>query len=240
VSRGVDIYGCTITSHDFFFYSSREFRAGVTAPFISNLALMYALNRFSPIHRTASGSKPQYEKDMPIFNVYATPARLNTDKSAVVGCGQVVWREPSSLVRMSYNAVDSPLRFEMKREKVTVPKIGAYLKYLPLTSFSFFALGGKGDNVVRIGKKLIPARVEYNKLENVSEEKGRFRPSHLVNLLDLPVETKIHPRGTMYPMPPISLLDEGELEGEYFRGVLGKTPFYIAKPDFGKYTSLKQ
>jgi CRISPR type I-D-associated protein Csc1 len=240
VNRGVDIYRCTITPHDFFFYSSREFRAGVTAPFISNLALMYALNRFSPIHRTASGSKPQYEKDMPVFNIYVTPARLNKDKSAMVGCGQVVWREPSSLVRMSYNAVDSPLRFEMKREKVTVPKIGAYLKYPPLTNFSFFTLDGKGENVVRIGKKLIPARVEYHKLENVSEETGRFRPSHPVNLLDLPVETKIRPRGTMYSMPPISLLEGGELEGEYFRGILEKASFYIAKPDFKKYTSLKQ
>lgn len=235
----MEAYRCILTLHDFFFYISREFRVGVPAPFINNTALLYALNRYLPeVQRLISGTKPHYSQDFPIFSLYATPASLYNDKRVSIGEKESLWQHESEPVKISYNSVDSPLVFMMKPETVALPKVGAYFKYPPLNTFEFFTIGGKGNNLIRIGKKLVPARLKYTKLQNVEKKSGKFKPNHAVNLLDLPKETEVL-KGTLHIVPPTSIMSNAELNGQYLIGKINTKTFRVAKPDFTKYSGIK-
>ncbi len=238
----MEIFRVLLTPHDFFFYVSREYgRVGITENIISNYALMYALNDES-FSRLASGTKPHYEEDIKRFSVYATPARPYSG-SALIGEKKIPWSWEDP-VWISYNALDSTLLFTMEKDKIikrkyNVPKVGTYLKHPPLNTFEFFIIGSPKKKVIRIGKKLSPARIRLFKCEDIKIKSGRFTPSHPVNYMDIKEKTNII-RGRFLTIPPVPLILDAVLEGEYIecrfvneRGY--KTKAIIALPDKNQY-----
>jgi len=241
------IYAALLSIHDFFHFASKDYGGGVTEKVIHNTALMYSLNRHIPtLQRVASGNIPHYEEDLERFQIYSTPAQLSTNE-AVLGLQKIDWHIFGGMIKITYNSVDSPLVFSMEgpsflREvspslKEAVPKMGSYLKLPPLSNFNFFTIGGKGPNIVRIGKKLPAARVSYTEVKDVVEKTGRFKASHLINLLDLPYSTKLR-SGTIIRIPPSPITMAAELEGAYLEGCIGNKKVFIAKPSIERFSGV--
>jgi len=233
-----EIYRCLLSCHDYLFYVSRELKVGVTEHVIGNTALHYAINTHMPsVQRTTSTDKWHYPEDRKIFTIYATPAELLPHPLCLIGDSRVSPDVNTSPVKISFNAVDDTLVFKMKEEKIAIPKVGAYMKYPALTGFEFFAIGGRGPPVIRIGKKLIPARIFYRRLENVEPADGEFSPSHAVAVQDLPSETRIS-AGSIIFLPNSAILTGGTLDGEHYKCKDGDGLYYIAKPDTRIFSSV--
>ena len=213
----MEIYRALISFHDFFFYASREYGGrAITEELIHNYALMYALNNFS---RLVAKPTPYYEDDLPKFSIYATPARPYRG-IAFVSRRKFNW-DWNDPVWISYNAIDSYLLFSMEKEKIlnrkfVVPKYGAYQRYPPLDTFEFFVIGKKpGRSLIRIGKKLAPARVRYFKCVEIKERRGLFSPSHIVNAYEIRNTHEIV-SGTILTIPPTPVIIDARLRGSYY------------------------
>ncbi len=240
----IKVFKVVLTVHDFFFYVSRELKVGAPSSLIHNTALMYALNTHVPqTQRLVSGVTPFYSRDFKLFTVYCTPAVLSFAKIINVAYLDREWqREVSGKVtfnpvKITYNSVNELLAFAMEKKKIAVPKVGSYLKFPPLTTFLFFTVGGVGPKVLRIGKKLIQARVEYEKLRNIQVKIGKYKPSHPVNLNDL--ENQKILSGEVRVMPPSPLMLKASLEGKYLECEDSKGNIYcIAHPSERIYSNV--
>ena len=121
--------------------------------------------------------------------------------------------QPASLEKITWNSVGESLLDKMQPDRLNIPKVGAYYKFPPLSSFYFYTVGGSVPSVFRIGKKYSTARLNVIALES-EEKKGMFQPTCPVNVSDLPKETKIR-KGSILTIPPTPLLIASELEGSY-------------------------
>lgn len=216
-----------ITVHDFFKYASRELGGvAVSAPLIHNTALLYAINRQEQVHRIASGLEPHYDEDFRKFNMYITPARLLDHKTrGVIATAIIDFQLQPNPVKVTYNAVNTITQLT-ETGRLAVPNLGAYLSYPPLSTFVAYSLGGAPPPLIRIGKKLVPARILAKSLDIVKINETsdhEFIPSHPVNPMDLPSDAKIL-EAEMYPMPPVSVLLNARIRG----------PHLILKDDKGK------
>jgi CRISPR type I-D-associated protein Csc1 len=211
-----------LTCHDFLFYASRDYGASAhPVSVIGNYALMYALNRHIPqIRRVVTGTTPHYDEDLPLMEVYATPASPvdsgPTEGYTQVGDQRIRFDSDSEILRITWNSTGESLLWSMEAEKINIPKVGSYYKIAPLATFSFYTAGESFSNVIRIGKKLIPARIELEELK-MEEKCGKFNPTCPVNVSDLPSETKIL-GGSLLTVPPCPLLLSSQLEGVYMEG----------------------
>ncbi len=212
-----------LTSHDFFFYASQDYGASARpVGLIGNYALMYGLNRYTPnVRRTiSSGNKPHYDEDLPRMSVYATPAAPTSDFSIDcrprIGADRISFESDLILTELTWNSTGSSLLWTMPKEKINIPKTGSYHKFIPLTTFYFYTVGGKLPGILRVGKKYTSARLEMIPLE-VEMKEGRFVATCPVNLIDLPEETEIL-SGSLVKVPPAPLLLDAELKGRYVQG----------------------
>lgn len=201
-----------LTVHDFFYYVSRELKVGIPQEYISNTALMYALNtHVITTRRLVSGTKPYYEEDFKKFTIYATPA-FPTALQPQVGDLRISGRYGGNLVKITYNSVGELLAYAMETEKINIPKIGAYYRFTPLTTFVFYTVGGRGPSIIRIGKKYVQARVKYTPL-HCTRKRGKYECSHPISLQDL-VESKLI-SGAVIPAIPYPIILNPVVEGEY-------------------------
>jgi len=228
--------------HDFFKYASRELGGvAVSAPLIHNTALLYAINRIEQAHRIVSGLKPHYDEDFPKFSIYVTPAKLLEHKaSEIIGNEVVDFPLQPDPTKITYNAVNTITQLT-ETGRIAVPNLGAYLSYPPLSTFVAYSLGGAPPPLIRIGKKLVPARVLVKSLDvvKVNDSNDReFIPSHLVNPMDLPPDAKIL-EAEMYPMPPVPVLINAKIKGPHIILRDSKGNFHtIAIPSRERYPSL--
>jgi len=237
-----NVFLLKITVHDFFKYTSRELGGvAVGAPFIQNTALLYAVNRERQAHRIVSGLKPHYDEDFRKFRLYVTPAKLlEHENSEVIGNKTVDFPLRPDPVKITYNAVNTVTQLT-ETGRIAVPNLGAYLSYPPLSTFVAYSLGGPPPPLIRIGKKLAPARVlaEPLKVFKINETYDHeFIPSHPVNPLDLPADAKIL-SAEMYPMPPVSVLLNARIKGPHLVLKDDKNNVHmVAIPSKEKYPSL--
>lgn len=230
----MEVYKALLSSHDFFYFVAKELKIGVPSDIISNTALLYAMNtHVLSVQRTVSENIPHYTKDMDKFAVYCTSAQISLKNIIVTSRGSHRWDGISrELKRFSYNAVHTVSQVTDSRQ--AVPAMGYYMKYAPLTSFEFFLLGGKGSSVIRLGKKLPPARVEYQKLRNIEIKNGIFIPSHPVNAKDLSKSIEVL-SCEVEIIPPTPHYRNCKLRGDYLKGEVGGDEYYIALPDKNLY-----
>jgi len=235
---------CRLSPHDFLFYVSHEVRLGIPEPYLNNSALLYAFNTHLEIHRNASNPKPHYEEDRPKFEIYSTPALIedtaNVSKQSgkggiiLLGKEEIYWKDLSrEMQKITYNSVHEDT-LTTEDQNVNLPAMGKYLKFKPLTPFKCYTFGKRGPSIIRLGKKLVPVRVQYNEV-NLTRNNGEFSPSHPVNILELPKDTKILDGKVIY-MPPWPLLIDGKLKGSYLTNK--DKNIFIAEPDWSLYKSV--
>lgn len=238
-----------LTCHDYFFYASKDYGATAQpADIIGSYALMYAVNQQVPeVRRALSGNTPHYDEDLPKMKVYATPAAFVDDfprtqepktrwMSSQVQLGETLnqaWRK-KALEKITWNSIGESLLDKMQLDNLNIPKVGAYYKHSPLSSFYFYAVGEPLPRVIRIGKKYIAARLKVTPIM-FKEKSGVFHPTCPVNVTDLPKKTQIR-SGSIMMIPPTPVLLASELEGEYLecmdaKGVIHSFP----RPKKGRF-----
>jgi CRISPR type I-D-associated protein Csc1 len=218
-----------MTCHDFLYYISQDYGAiGRPANVIGNFALMYSINRqASDTRRLLAGNTPYYAEDLPRMQVYATPASFVDDfpyyrtsgssrwiskQMQLGGTMQERWPQASP-VMITWNSTGESLLDKMEQDNINMPKVGAYYRHPPLTSFYFYCVGTPIPNVIRIGKKYICARISAIPLD-ATLKTGVFQPTCPVTVSDLPSSTKII-SGSLLTIPPAPVLVASELEGSY-------------------------
>lgn len=210
------IYRAILTIHDFLFYISREYgRKAVTEPVINNFALNYAINTMNPkLHAFVSSNKPRYESDMGQIKLYATPAQPYKWPVANIAFETINW-EWNNPVWISYNAIDSTVYLSMEQKrKLVLPMFGSYQRFPPLNSFEFFVIGGKGPSLIRIGKKLIPARIRYYDCFDIKLREGIFVSSHPANYIEIKDNYELL-SGKILMIPPTPIVLNPKLRGRY-------------------------
>lgn len=233
----MEIYRCILSPHDFFSYVSKELKVGVPSDLISNTALLYAFNTHVPsAHRTASSTAPYYREDMRKFSIYSTPAKL-IHENVIVKNGELdEWDGVSrDLKQLTYNAVHTVVNITDTPK--AVPSMGYYMKYPPLTPFECFVIGGRGGSIIRLGKKLSPVRVMYQRLRDVNLKRGEFVPSHPVNFKDLSDSAEVM-ECTVEIIPPAPIYRTSRLRGDFLEGKINGRKYRIALPDSEIYKSV--
>lgn len=218
-----------MTCHDYLFYASQDYGAVARpASIIGSYALMYAINRQTPeVRRAVSGNKPHYDEDLPKMRVYATPAAF-IDKFPYYQSGsknqwldrqvqlggtlEQTWHRGSPEM-ITWNSIGESLLDKMKQDNLNIPKVGAYYKHPPMSSFYFYTIGEPIPRILRIGKKYTPARLNVIPLKT-EVKSDLFQPTCPVNVADLPERTQIR-SGSILMIPPTPVLMACELEGEY-------------------------
>jgi len=234
-----------LTSHDFLFYVSRELKVGVSVDVINNTAILYAINTFTPaVHRNASGSRPHYPEDRTRFAVYATPAGLISSDELMIGTSRLEFAHTTSPIKITYNSVDSMYIvsmetsvFHQREKKLAYPKMGSYYKYPPLTSFRFFTINGAGPRVIRLGKKMPPAAVYYEPVDDLRTRTGEFQPDHPVQVVELPRETVVL-AASMVVLPNGVIARQAKLKGRYLEGMCNGERQVIAVPEQTLYPNV--
>jgi len=229
-----------ITTHDFLKYASRELgRTVVTSPYLHNTSLLYAINKFARIHRVAVGLVPEYDLDFRAIDTYVTPARIyDREEACISGNRMKIGFYPAKTVKITHNSVNTALQTtEMKR--LVFPALLSYISFCPLTTFVTYGAGKRPPAVIRLGKKEPPARVLVEKLRDITVERGRFTPSHPVNPLDLPKDSKII-KSELYLMKPSPILLNVSMEGNYVKGIDSNgREHFIALPDQNRFEAIK-
>jgi len=219
-----------MTCHDYLYYASQDYGAiAHSADIIGNYALMYALNRHIPsTRRLVAGNTPNYEEDLQRMEVYTTPASFVDDfpfyhtggtskwlRKQVQICGAMkkAWSQDSP-VMVTWNSIGESLLDKMEQDNLNIPKVGAYYRHPPLSFFYFYSIGSPTSNIVRVGKKYIPARLAATPLKVITKT-GIFQPTCPVTVADLPESTKIC-SGSLLTIPPTPVLLAAELDGPYF------------------------
>jgi len=235
-----EVYRVCLITHDFFHYVSRELKVGVPTDLISNTALLYAFNRHvESVQRNAAGNRPRYQEDYGRFELYPTPARLLTGKETCTCPRYVEWlSESGEMKRFTYNAINTITQVTENKKSKSIPTMGFYMKYVPLTVFECFLIGGRAANVIRLGKKFVPVRALYQRLERVDiHEEGEFVPSHPVNVADLPEGTRTL-ECAMEVIPPVPIYSTCRLRGRYLTGYAGNQRYTIALPEEERYPAV--
>ncbi len=209
--KGIRVFFCKLYNHDYLWFSSSEIsKISVTYPVIHNYALSYSLSDHS--YGVYLGSTPRYEEDLARMPLYATPAVA----------------EFCTKTAITYNAMDDrTLRTDTGPPGALTPMLGQRVYINPvfqsselsvIFGFRFYVFTFNGSvprGVVRIGKKRIPARVEWEEIKNPRAifKEDEVQPTHLVNPLDLTGEAT---RYEIISIPPHLLLRSASVKADWF------------------------
>ncbi len=199
---------CRLILHDTLFYATREMGTLYeTERYIHNYALSYALfnDTIIKVPYFCASYRPDYPGDLEKLNevgIYVTPARpvtwdyiLATWKMA-----QVTWYR-------------KPKRFGGKN----YPKnIGRAKELAPESTFEFFVLSQQLVPLprwIRLGKWMSKAEVQVIWQGQPVRRSGLFTVNHPLNPLDVPSHLIVF---DLISMPPISLVVNARLKGEYY------------------------
>lgn len=233
-----EIYRCRLVAHDYLFFSTMGFRDTVMINYISNYALMYAINRCTAeVQRNASGTVPFYKQDMARMPIYTTPASPAPESSIPIHAYKMIQWENQPQVYLTFNSVNTASQLT-ETARANLPQIGRKAKYPPLNSYEFFAIGGNPSGIVRLGKKQVPCRIYTYQLNIERISLDIFQPSHPVNLDDLKSwrPEDIRNAELIKQTPP--LLINARLKAQHYVCSEGKRQYKIAKPDGDKYSSV--
>jgi CRISPR type I-D-associated protein Csc1 len=211
------VYRCHINTHDFFSLTRHGFYDTATSEYIGNYGIMYALNRnVSSTQRNVSGTKPFYNEDIPKFRIYATPAKPAENKRIFTPNGSSFKWGYTGRIMLTYNSVNtisnetSYVRDD-PRSKTNFPSVGRKEKDYPLTSYEFYAIGGKPERLVRLGKKMTAVRIMSEPLTVKQCKDSQFTPTHPINVSD--TSSEIY-EGKLYRQFPPLILD-AKMKGKH-------------------------
>jgi CRISPR-associated protein Csc1 len=202
------IMRCHLTLHDSLFYATREMGTLYeTERYLHNYALSYALlgNRISVPYFTNS-YRPSYARDLEQLNdaqIYVTPARpLRWDYLLIT------WK----MAQITYYR--KPERFG--RRGNYPENYGRAKELAPESEFELFIVSAQPvilPRWIRMGKWASKILVETDKPLQLAEHKGDFVSGTPLNPLDVNGRLQAF---DLISMPPVSLVVNARIEGEYY------------------------
>ena len=205
-----NIYRCEIELHDSLYYATREIgRLYETEAILHNYSLCYALGLIkSDTYRYFCKEQiPQYEEHLTQLNeqqIYVTPARslrhapvLNTWKYA-----------------------NNNYHVEMTKTQKNIPSFGRAKEIAPESIFEFFVISQNALKLpkwIRLGKWMSKAEVKMEQTQ-VKIKTGNFTCTYPLNPLDVMFTNKVISYDVIN-MPPVSLIRNVILNGEYYEGL---------------------
>lgn len=232
------VFHCRLITHDYLMFTTRGFENTTMNQYISNYALMYAINRHvSDVQRNASGNTPFYDKDLPNMTIYTTPAghissTTEIDSLMIRTPFQLDSFVPSVMQHITYNSIDSVTQLTNK-EKVpeNLPMVGKKARFVPLNQFEFFAIGGDPTGVIRLGKKNAVCRIVTKETKLKSADRGYHNPSHPINPADISGFKFSDLRNGMILKQTPPLVIRPEFNGEYYICTSGSEEYIVSKPN---------
>lgn len=204
----MNIYYCTLTTHDFLSFASYDVaKITITENIIHNYALTYAIHYETAVLDRIK--KPTYEKDLSKMTKFPTPAIMTNNKS---------------LMKQTYNVIDEATLKTQTQKGVDfyTPDFGVYYKLPPGSKFNFYLINLEEKQaqrrLIRLGKKSCLCSIEYTKLQNIQERETKdttVKISHPVNPIDL--EGKIKSYDQIIFIPPSPIVIGANITGKYFQ-----------------------
>lgn len=212
---------CQIELHDSLYFATREIgRLYETEPIIHNYALCYALGLIdSETHATTVSEEhsyryfcaeqvPQYEAHLTPLNergIYVTPAR-SVSHAAVLN----TWKYANN----NYHV-------EMEKTQKNIPSFGRTKEIAPESIFEFFVISEKPlqfPKWIRLGKWMSKAEVTVLNTQEVksSNSEQQFIFPYPLNPLDVMFTHQVISYDVVN-MPPVSLIKNIQLRGEYYQ-----------------------
>ena len=102
------------------------------------------------------------------------------------------------------------------------PSFGRAKELAPESEFEFFIVGKLPDQLpkwIRLGLWMSKAQIEITDCQDLTVQRGKFTCPHLLNPLDLSISPQLY---DLISMPPVSLLQNATLTGEYVEFRKGK------------------
>lgn len=212
------IYRCTLELHDSLYYATREIgRLYETEPVLHNYALCYALGLVdSEVYSTTVPEEhsyryfcreqvPKYEEHLTPLNqqgIYVTPARA-VNHAAVLN----TWKYANN----NYHV-------EMEKTQKNIPSFGRAKEIAPESQFEFFIISAKPLTLpkwIRLGKWMSKAEVTVEQLAKPKIAEGGFTCAHPLNPLDVMFTHQVISYDVVN-MPPVSLIRNVQLKGQYY------------------------
>lgn len=204
------IYRCEIELHDSLYYATREIgRLYETEAILHNYSLCYALGLInSDNYRYFCKEQiPQYEEHLIPLNeqkIYVTPARSV--------------RHASILNTWKY--ANNNYHVEMTKTQKNIPSFGRAKEIAPESIFEFFVISQnslKFPKWIRLGKWMSKAEVKAE-LTPAKIKTGHFTCPYPLNPLDVMFTNQVISYDVIN-MPPVSLIRNVTLNGEYYEGL---------------------
>ncbi|TVP63581.1 MAG: type I-D CRISPR-associated protein Cas5/Csc1 [Nodularia sp. (in: Bacteria)] len=213
------IYRCQLELHDSLYFATREIgRLYETEPIIHNYALCYALGLVdSEIYSTTVAEEhsyryfcpeqvPKYEEHLTPLNqqgIYITPAR-SLKHSAILN----TWKYANN----NYHV-------EMEKTQKNIPSFGRAKEIAPESKFEFFVISQKQIKLpkwIRLGKWMSKAEVTVTELPKSKTCAGTFIWKYPLNPLDVMFTHQVISYDVVN-MPPVSLIQNVQMRGEYYQ-----------------------
>ncbi|MBD1805773.1 type I-D CRISPR-associated protein Cas5/Csc1 [Microcoleus sp. FACHB-SPT15] len=212
------VYRCQLELHDSLYFATREIgRLYETEPVLHNYALCYALGLVdSEVHHTSVLEEhsyryfcpeqvPKYEEHLTPLNqqgIYITPAR-SLSHAAILN----TWKYANN----NYHV-------EMEKTQKNIPSFGRAKEIAPESRFEFFAISQKPLKLprwIRLGKWASKAELIVEELPKAKQSEGRFTFPYPLNPLDVMFTNRVISYDVVN-MPPVSLIRNVQLQGQYY------------------------
>jgi CRISPR-associated protein Csc1 len=198
------IYHCQLTLHENLYYATREVgRLYETGRCLHNYALTYAMGLAAAPYFHPQ-QVPHYQEDLEPLNaraLYVTPAR-----------GVEI-----QYVLSTFKYANNLYHVEMEKSSRNTPTFGRAKEIAVGSVFEFAVLSGEErlqlPRWVRLGLWRSKAALTWREIELTSSKSGVFTARLPLNPLDVPVQFLVF---DLVSMPPVSLLLNAQLQGEYY------------------------
>ena len=213
------IYRCQLELHDSLYFATREIgRLYETEPVLHNYALCYALGLVdSETYSTSVPEEhsyryfcpeqvPKYEEHLTPLNqqgIYITPAR-SLSHAAILN---------------TWKYADNRYHVEMEKTQKNIPSFGRAKEIAPESRFEFFAISQKPLKLpkwIRLGKWMSKAEVSVQEFTDIKLKTGEFTVAYPLNPLDVMFTNQVISYDVVN-MPPVSLIQNVQMRGEYYQ-----------------------
>ncbi len=212
------IYRAQLELHDSLYFVTREIgRLYETEPILHNYALNYALGLVDSLTHSTNVTEehsyryfcpeqvPKYEEHLTSLNtqgIYLTPARTTAHSS----------------ILNTWKYANNNYHVEMQKTQKNIPSFGRAKEIAPESLFEFFIISQKPLRLprwIRLGKWMSKAEVKIKQLPPPQIKAGSFTFPHPLNPLDVMFTHKVISYDVVN-MPPVSLIRNVQMEGEYY------------------------
>ncbi|MGB3694452.1 MAG: type I-D CRISPR-associated protein Cas5/Csc1 [Spirulinaceae cyanobacterium] len=212
------IYRLQLELHDSLYFATREIgRLYETEPILHNYALSYALGLVDSLtYSTTVVEEDSYRyfcpEQVPKYEEHLTP--LNTQRIYVTPAYTIAY----SSILNTWKYANNNYHVEMQKTQKNIPSFGRAKEIAPESLFETFIISQKPLKLprwIRLGKWMSKAKVEVKQLPPPQKKTGSFTFPHPLNPLDVMFTHQVISYDVVN-MPPVSLIRNVQMEGEYY------------------------